>query len=61
MDKILKDISRSLKSIDDSLKKIGKGINREVVVNIDSCNISDTGLEKLEEALRKTRQGLEAE
>lgn len=35
MDKLLKDIARSLKDIADSLKKIERKINKEVIVSID--------------------------
>jgi len=58
MEKILKDIARSLKSIDDSLKKIEKGLSREIIVNVDGCITGDDVVEKIEEELKKARKSI---
>lgn len=53
MEKILKDIARSLKSIDDSLKKIERDLSRDIVINVDGCACGDDVIEKIEEELKK--------
>lgn len=53
MDKILKDIARSLKSIDDSLKKIQRNINKEVIVSTEDYVIKDDIIDRLAEKLKE--------
>lgn len=53
MDKLLKDIARSLKDIADSLKKIERKINKEVIVSTEDYVTKDDIIDRLAEKLKE--------